>query len=122
MAPLLATSALLASYATEWLDLVFRWFHVTAAVVWIGTSFYFVALDNHLRDPEREEDRQEGIGGESWEIHGGGFYVIRKYLVARLVEVLVEGDEVERGADPDDCGDHVEPAEDEVEPVGRVAR
>jgi uncharacterized membrane protein len=73
---------LLASYTTDWLDLVFRWFHVTAAIVWIGTSFYFVALDNHLREPEREEDRQEGIGGESWEIHGGGFYVIRKYLVA----------------------------------------
>ena len=73
---------LLASYTTEWLDLVFRWFHVTAAIVWIGTSFYFVALDNHLKEPEREEDRQEGVRGESWEIHGGGFYVIRKYLVA----------------------------------------
>jgi uncharacterized membrane protein len=82
MAPLLATYSLLSSYAGEWLDLVFRWFHVTAAIVWIGTSFYFVALDNHLREPEREEDRREGVGGESWEIHGGGFYVIRKYLVA----------------------------------------
>jgi uncharacterized membrane protein len=82
MATLLAPYALLASYAGEWLDLVFRWFHVTAAIVWIGTSFYFVALDNHLREPEREQDRQEGVGGESWEIHGGGFYVIRKYLVA----------------------------------------
>jgi uncharacterized membrane protein len=76
MAPLLAT------YTTDWLDLVFRWFHVTTAIVWIGTSFYFVALDNHLREPEREEDRQEGVSGESWEIHGGGFYVVRKYLVA----------------------------------------
>jgi uncharacterized membrane protein len=75
-------AALLASYTTEWLDLVFRWFHVTAAVVWIGTSFYFVALDNHLREPERESDREEGVSGESWEIHGGGFYVIRKYRVA----------------------------------------
>jgi uncharacterized membrane protein len=73
---------LVASYTTEWLDLVFRWFHVTAAIVWIGTSFYFVALDNHLGEPEREEDRREGVGCESWEIHGGGFYVIRKYLVA----------------------------------------
>ncbi len=73
---------LVASYTTEWLDLVFRWFHVTAAIVWIGTSFYFVALDNHLREPEREADRNEGVRGESWEIHGGGFYVIRKYLVA----------------------------------------
>jgi uncharacterized membrane protein len=82
MAPLLATYALLASYAGEWLDLVFRWFHVTAAIVWIGTSFYFVALDNHLREPEREFDREEGVGGESWEIHGGGFYRIHKFRVA----------------------------------------
>ena len=75
-------AALLGSYTTDWLDLVFRWFHVIAAIVWIGTSFYFVALDNHLREPERESDREEGVGGESWEIHGGGFYVIRKYRVA----------------------------------------
>jgi uncharacterized membrane protein len=72
----------LASYATDWLDLVFRWFHATAAIVWIGTSFYFVALDNHLREPERDEDREEGVGGESWEIHGGGFYRIHKFKVA----------------------------------------
>ena len=73
---------LLASYTTEWLDLVFRWFHVTAAIVWIGTSFYFVALDNHLLEPEREENRADGVAGESWEIHGGGFYRIHKFLVA----------------------------------------
>src|SRR5262249_13364508 len=66
---------LVATYATDWLDLVFRWFHVTAAIVWIGTSFYFVALDNHLLEPERQQDRDEGVRGESWEIHGGGFYV-----------------------------------------------
>jgi uncharacterized membrane protein len=74
--------ALLASYTTEWLDLVFRWFHVIAAIVWIGTSFYFVALDNHLLEPEREADRDEGVAGESWEIHGGGFYRIHKFRVA----------------------------------------
>jgi uncharacterized membrane protein len=73
---------LVASYTTDWLDLVFRWFHVTAAIVWIGTSFYFVALDNHLREPERDVDREEGVGGESWEIHGGGFYRIHKFRVA----------------------------------------
>ncbi|HZQ63812.1 MAG TPA: urate hydroxylase PuuD [Gaiellaceae bacterium] len=77
-----AVTQMLASYTTDWLDLVFRWFHVIAAIVWIGTSFYFVALDNHLHEPEREADRDEGVGGESWEIHGGGFYVIRKYRVA----------------------------------------
>ncbi|HZO61792.1 MAG TPA: urate hydroxylase PuuD [Gaiellaceae bacterium] len=73
---------MLATYTTDWLDLVFRWFHATAAIVWIGTSFYFVALDNHLGEPEREADRDEGVGGESWEIHGGGFYRIHKFLVA----------------------------------------
>jgi uncharacterized membrane protein len=73
---------LLASYTTDWLDLVFRWFHVIAAIVWIGTSFYFVALDNHLGEPEREEDLEQGVAGESWEIHGGGFYRIHKFQVA----------------------------------------
>lgn len=75
-------ASLVASYATDWLDLVFRWFHATTAIVWIGTSFYFVALDNHLNEPERHEDREEGVRGESWEIHGGGFYRIHKFLVA----------------------------------------
>ena len=47
-----------------------------AAIVWIGTSFYFVALDNHLLPPADERDRERGVGGETWEIHGGGFYRI----------------------------------------------
>jgi uncharacterized membrane protein len=75
-------ATLLADYTTDWLDLVFRWFHATTAIVWIGTSFYFVALDNHLREPEEERDREEGVSGESWEIHGGGFYRIHKFRVA----------------------------------------
>ena len=49
---------------------------------WIGTSFYFVALDNHLLPPEDERDRERGVGGESWEIHGGGFYRVEKFEVA----------------------------------------
>ncbi len=61
------------------MDLGFRWLHVIAGIVWIGTSFYFVALDNHLGRPRVEEP---GIGGESWEIHGGGFYRISKYRLA----------------------------------------
>jgi uncharacterized membrane protein len=65
-------------YLIDWLDLAFRFLHVIAAIVWIGTSFYFVALDNHLRPPKEERD---GVGGESWEIHGGGFYRIEKYRV-----------------------------------------
>jgi uncharacterized membrane protein len=69
-------------YVSDWLDLIFRWFHVVAAIVWIGTSFYFVALDQHLHEPRDERDRERGVGGESWEIHGGGFYRIEKFRVA----------------------------------------
>jgi uncharacterized membrane protein len=71
----------LAPYATEWLDLLARWLHVIAAIVWIGTSFYFVALDNHLRPPRNRRSTGEGVGGEAWEIHGGGFYRVEKYRV-----------------------------------------
>jgi uncharacterized membrane protein len=77
-------------YIWDWGDLLFRWLHVIAAIVWIGTSFYFVALDNHLRPPEDERDAERGIGGETWEIHGGGFYRVEKFRVAppRLPEPL----------------------------------
>jgi uncharacterized membrane protein len=71
--------ALIDPYWEDWLELGIRWLHVIAGIVWIGTSFYFVALDNHLGQPRVEE---EGVGGESWEIHGGGFYRISKYRVA----------------------------------------
>ena len=78
MAQLLA----LGQYTTDWLNLLTRWLHVVAGIVWIGSSFYFIALDNHLRPVADERDRDAGVGGESWEIHGGGFYNIQKYRVA----------------------------------------
>ena len=78
MAPLLT----LDPYATDWLNLLARWLHVIAGIVWIGSSFYFIALANHLRPPADERDREAGVGGESWEIHGGGFYQVQKYRVA----------------------------------------
>ena len=61
-------------YVTEWLDLLLRWLHVVAGIVWIGTSFYFVALDSHLRPAESEPEPAD----EVWEIHGGGFYRVVK--------------------------------------------
>jgi uncharacterized membrane protein len=67
-------------YANEWLDFLARWLHVVAGIVWIGTSFYFIALDNHLEKPG--EGAAEGVRGEAWEIHGGGFYRVQKYRVA----------------------------------------
>ena len=76
-------------YANEWLDFLARWLHVIAGIVWIGTSFYFIALDNHLGGPGPEAG--EDVGGEAWEIHGGGFYRVQKYRVAppRLPERLL---------------------------------
>jgi uncharacterized membrane protein len=63
----------------EWLSLFFRWAHIVAAIGWIGSSFYFMWLDSTLR---RAEDSPEGVKGENWSVHGGGFYHIRKYMVA----------------------------------------
>jgi uncharacterized membrane protein len=69
-------------YLRDWLDLGLRMLHVTAAIAWIGTSFYFVLLDQSLRPPKRAEDTEAGVGGELWEVHGGGFYHVQKYRVA----------------------------------------
>jgi uncharacterized membrane protein len=69
-------------YANEWLDFLARWLHVIAGIVWIGTSFYFVAVDNHLEAPKEPDDARRGVAGEEWEIHGGGFYQVQKYRVA----------------------------------------
>ena len=63
----------------DWLEMIVRWLHVIAGIAWIGSSFYFIFLDASLRRGEKDV---EGIDGESWQIHGGGFYRIRKYLVA----------------------------------------
>ena len=78
------------AYATDWLNLLIRWLHVIAAIAWIGGSFYFMELDSHLARPEREEDSARGVGGEAWEIHGGGFYRVEKFAVApeRLPKTL----------------------------------
>jgi uncharacterized membrane protein len=86
MAHLLALS----DYWWGWGNLLFRWLHVVAAMAWIGASFYFIALDNHLEPPKDPDDARRGIGGEAWEIHGGGFYRVEKFRVApeRLPEPL----------------------------------
>jgi uncharacterized membrane protein len=68
-------------YITEWLDLLLRWLHVIAGIAWIGSSFYFIALDLHLLPPKRG-DAEHRVGGEAWEVHGGGFYRVLKYRVA----------------------------------------
>ena len=62
-----------------WTGMALRWLHVIAGVAWIGASFYFVWLDNNLRDPNPPK---EGVKGELWAVHGGGFYHSQKYLNA----------------------------------------
>jgi uncharacterized membrane protein len=64
---------------TEWLGLVIRWLHVVAAIAWIGSSFYFIHLDLSLR---RRPGLPGGVQGDAWQVHGGGFYHMVKYLVA----------------------------------------
>jgi uncharacterized membrane protein len=62
-----------------WLEFGVRWLHVITAIAWIGSSFYFIALDLGLY---RDRKLPSGADGEEWQVHGGGFYHIQKYLVA----------------------------------------
>ena len=63
----------------DWIAFVVRWLHVITAMAWIGASFFFIALDLGLR---KAPHAPEGVFGEEWQVHGGGFYHIQKYLVA----------------------------------------
>ncbi|MBC7995648.1 MAG: urate hydroxylase PuuD [Rhizobacter sp.] len=70
------------AYLLDWLNLLLRWAHVITGIAWIGASFYFVALDNGLTPPQDAKERDKGIGGEMWAVHGGGFYHQQKYPVS----------------------------------------
>ena len=70
------------AYVVDWLNLLARWLHFVAGIAWIGSSFYFIWLDNHLEAPADDGDREAGVGGEVWAVHGGGFYHAQKYQVA----------------------------------------
>jgi len=63
----------------DWAALGIRWLHVIAGIAWIGSSFYFIHLDLSLR---QRPDQPAGADGEAWQVHGGGFYNMVKYLVA----------------------------------------
>ncbi len=62
------------TYLLDWANLLLRWLHVIVAIAWIGSSFYFVFLDSSLTPPEDEQLKKDGVGGELWALHGGGFY------------------------------------------------
>jgi uncharacterized membrane protein len=70
------------TYLLDWLNLLLRWLHVIVGIAWIGASFYFVWLDNHLLKPTDLPLKDKGVDGELWAVHGGGFYNPQKYMVA----------------------------------------
>lgn len=64
---------------SAWIEFAVRWTHVIVAIAWIGSSFYFIALDLGLH---RDRNLPSGADGDEWQVHGGGFYHIQKYLIA----------------------------------------
>ena len=70
------------SYLLDWANLLLRWVHVITAIAWIGSSFYFVFLDSSLTPPEDEDLKKQGVSGELWAVHGGGFYHPVKFAVS----------------------------------------
>ncbi|MBO6917972.1 MAG: urate hydroxylase PuuD [Rhizobiaceae bacterium] len=72
----------------EWVSFAARWFHVITAIAWIGSSFYFIALDLGLH---KHDNLPKGAAGDEWQVHGGGFYHIQKYMIApeKMPENLV---------------------------------
>ena len=70
------------SYFLDWANLLLRWLHVITAIAWVGSSFYFVFLDSSLTPPVDEDLKRQGVNGELWAVHGGGFYHPVKFNVA----------------------------------------
>ena len=79
----LLRSARMLSYLADWAALLVRWLHVIAGIAWIGASFYFVWLDNHLQPPSPTTTARAGVAGELWAVHGGGFYHIAQISASR---------------------------------------
>jgi uncharacterized membrane protein len=72
-------------YLLEWANLLLRWVHVITAIAWVGSSFYFVFLDNNLLRPTSPDLLEKGVDGAMWAVHGGGFYNPQKYMIAPKV-------------------------------------
>jgi len=70
------------AYFLDWLSLLGRWLHLVAGIAWIGSSFYFIWLDDHLVPPVDPALANRGVAGELWAVHGGGFYHAHKYRLA----------------------------------------
>jgi len=73
------------AFFLDWLNILLRWLHFVTGIAWIGSSLYFIWLDNHLESPRAPDDNDKGVGGELWSVHGGGFYHSQKYKTAPSV-------------------------------------
>ena len=69
------------SYLLDWANLLLRWVHVITAIAWVGSSLYFVFLDSSLTPPVDDDLQRQGVSGELWAVHGGGFYHPVKFAV-----------------------------------------
>ena len=79
---ILSQVTMMSAYLFEWLNLLGRWVHMITGIAWIGASFYFIWLDNHLQAPKSTNDVVKGVSGELWSVHGGGMYHAQKYQLA----------------------------------------
>ena len=83
---------------SEWLNLIFRWVHVFAGIMWVGTTYYFTWLDARLGEEEKAVANTNrgpqrgspagvvaGSAAQIWMVHSGGFYVVEKRKVPDLV-------------------------------------
>ena len=70
------------NYLLDWANLLLRWVHVITAIAWVGSSFYFVFLDSSLTAPVDEDLKRQGVSGELWAVHGGGFYHPVKFALS----------------------------------------
>jgi len=73
------SGTMMQGHVMQWLNLIVRWSHVVAGIMWIGASFYFIFLENNLN---RTKNVRDELAGNLWAIHGGGFYFLEKYKVA----------------------------------------
>ena len=69
------------AYFFDVLNFLVRSLHIITGIAWIGASFYFVMLDNSLSTPKKSTDKENGMFGELWAVHGGGFYHSQKYML-----------------------------------------
>ena len=71
------------AFILDWLSILLRWLHFVTGIAWIGSSLYFIWLDNHLEQPRASGDYDKGVGGELWSVHGAASIIHRNIAAHR---------------------------------------